>query len=80
MTCHYCGCVAKDADDLRPYGPNDAMICHPCGSSPEHYAETARAIETHMRAVLDAALTSGAVTLLGDGPPRVSQTPPRSMQ
>ena len=32
MNCHYCGCHFEQ-HDLRPYGPNSAMVCFPCATS-----------------------------------------------
>lgn len=36
--CDYCNAIRE----LRPYGRNGAMICHPCGMKPENKAETER--------------------------------------
>jgi len=41
--CELCG----KADDLRPYGPNNEMICYDCGMKDE--ATTARKFEEFMR-------------------------------
>ena len=48
MTCHYCKSTARET---RPYGPNGAHVCHPCGTSPEHVADT----EAAFKALLDGA-------------------------
>ena len=55
MTCYYCG----TEHDLRPYGPNHAMICFGCAmSTPERKAEAERNFTLQLdaagpRAVID---------------------------
>lgn len=34
--CYYC----PQTEDLRPYGPGGSWVCFPCGTSPEHNAES----------------------------------------
>lgn len=46
--CHYChkeedlnkGPDGKIIRDLRPYGPNNSLVCFDCGTSKEHVKDT----------------------------------------
>lgn len=58
-SCHWCK-APSDKEDLRPYGPNGAWVCFPCGMSPAHKATT----EAALHAALDAA---GNQVLIGGG-------------
>lgn len=59
-TCHYCGCRDKE---LRPYGPQWAMVCFSCATKPEHKAETERQFLTQLEA-------AGPVAISGETGPR----------
>lgn len=64
MTCHHCGVEFTNPDDLRPYGPGGALVCHPCATSPEHEEET----EAAFAALLDAtsAISSTGIVVIGE--------------
>jgi hypothetical protein len=64
--CHYCQQPFSDPDDLRPYGPDGALVCFDCAmATPERKAEADR----RMHGLLDAAIRTGTIRI-GGGPPR----------
>lgn len=67
-TCHYCQKAFSNQALLRPYGPDGAMVCHPCATgTPERKAEAERQIEK----VFNAHKKAGQVSVItGDGAPR----------
>lgn len=71
-SCHYCGA----SDLLRPYGPGGSWVCWPCGSSPEHEAET-RVNMALAFAMAEAASAAGSVVIGPDVEPSPLVSPPR---
>lgn len=73
MKCFYCSTPADGPDDLRPYGPNGALICFPCGTeTPERAAQSKANMDAHMAKVFESSAKTGAPVLLGEGAPRTS--------
>lgn len=67
VICAYCGFVAADDDDLRPYGENGVRICYECGMKPQNYATT----QERLNLAFDRAKSEGmGIVVLGGGPPR----------
>jgi hypothetical protein len=61
--CCYCRTTSQE---LRPYGPEGAPVCHPCATSPEHKEQTQAAFEAVVRAAV-AMSPIGSVVLDADG-------------
>lgn len=56
MKCYYC----PKTTDLRPYGPNSAMVCFKCAmASPDRAAEAESNFAVQLRAIDGPALIDG---------------------
>lgn len=49
-----------DHTELRPYGPNGALICFDCAMKPENREEVERRFETALNAAETASVADGA--------------------
>lgn len=57
MKCHYC----ETTKDLRPYGPNSAMVCFSCAmATPQRKLEAERNFGTQLNAIEGMALIDGS--------------------
>jgi hypothetical protein len=57
MKCYYC----DETNDLRPYGPNCAMVCFDCAmGTPERKAEAKRNFATQLDAIDGPAVIDGS--------------------
>jgi hypothetical protein len=70
--CCYCKATFADPDDLRPYGPDGATTCHPCGTKPENAATTNRQLEKLYTPVREESFRTGKpIVFSNGGVPRV---------
>ena len=58
MRCHYC----EKTNDLRPYGPNCAMVCFKCAMTPERKADTEANFAMQLNAISGPAVIDGTKT------------------
>lgn len=71
--CYYgCGLTDEDPDDLRPYGPEGALVCFSCAqATPERAAASDAIMNAHLDKVFDQAHASGENRIIfGGGMPR----------
>jgi hypothetical protein len=70
--CYYCNLPFRDENDLRPYGPNGAVVCYKCAmATPEREAAALQCLRAAVDDAFDQARASGGIVVIGAGAPHI---------